>query len=596
MRRPLWAAGAVLMGAFLACSFDPTRTCENDGDCRNGGTCDPGTKTCVAAGGQTPPTFVVVTSAAPARQTTTKLTVLDPGAPDGGVGAFRRDETVRVTVWSDDSDVAPESVALAAVGIAGGAAAPPVSVPLVTCAPDNPAATKAFCREGALSLGPPLKFDAFRGAVTFTATGADTSGSSATASTAVNVTRWKWRYAAGAPIYTTPAIADDGTIVFGTSGGASGSLFALTPEGGEKWPPLPLGPIEASPAIGAARAGAQLVFAGTARATNSILYGVALSDGSDAGTCLGVSGAGFAKPFLSGLALLPTPGDTGPLDSVIGLASGARLVTFRPQAQGTTDPYCLEAAVAFQQTSSETIVSDGLALFLGAADNTIRSFLFDSTSINWIKNTGWGVSGTALLGDSELGPLAITSSELVASVHPLGVATLKTANGAATALGPDGGIAGEASGPVVLNGSVVFADANNSAPRLWRIQLGPRTEEASSTNGPNRAVPLAGADGTLYLVGANGYLDARGPSLDTLWMSQLVTSGGFLASPTIDCVRDGGVPISAKTGVLYAASQGGALFAVIVDSPGLDTTAPWPKYQHDIRNTGNPNTPITACP
>ncbi|WP_232293384.1 hypothetical protein [Stigmatella aurantiaca] len=32
--------------------------------------------------------------------------------------------------------------------------------------------------------------------------------------------------------------------------------------------------------------------------------------------------------------------------------------------------------------------------------------------------------------------------------------------------------------------------------------------------------------------------------------------------------------------------------AFIVDSPGMDPSAPWPKDQHDARNTGNPVTPI----
>ena len=37
---------------------------------------------------------------------------------------------------------------------------------------------------------------------------------------------------------------------------------------------------------------------------------------------------------------------------------------------------------------------------------------------------------------------------------------------------------------------------------------------------------------------------------------------------------------------------------VVIDSRGIDTQAPWPKYQHDPRNTGNSATPLTdfACP
>jgi hypothetical protein len=41
----------------------------------------------------------------------------------------------------------------------------------------------------------------------------------------------------------------------------------------------------------------------------------------------------------------------------------------------------------------------------------------------------------------------------------------------------------------------------------------------------------------------------------------------------------------------------GILFtALVIDSRGLDSAAPWPKYQHDVRNTGNPTTPIQSCP
>jgi hypothetical protein len=49
-------------------------------------------------------------------------------------------------------------------------------------------------------------------------------------------------------------------------------------------------------------------------------------------------------------------------------------------------------------------------------------------------------------------------------------------------------------------------------------------------------------------------------------------------------------------GVLYAVTRGGRLYSLVVDSRGLDTSAPWPKYQHDARNTGNPSTPISSCP
>jgi len=67
---------------------------------------------------------------------------------------------------------------------------------------------------------------------------------------------------------------------------------------------------------------------------------------------------------------------------------------------------------------------------------------------------------------------------------------------------------------------------------------------------------------------------------------------------TIDCTRDdAGTAISAP-GVVYVKSGSTSLTAIVVDSHGIDTTAPWPKYQHDPRNTGNVDTPMTdfVCP
>ncbi|HSP20230.1 MAG TPA: PQQ-binding-like beta-propeller repeat protein, partial [Myxococcaceae bacterium] len=214
------------------------------------------------------------------RRNTPKLTVLDPGSPDGGLDAFRRDDLVAVTVSSRDTDVDAGSVKLRVFGIASGSVTP-VEVPLAPCASGGPGASDPFCRQGALPLAS-LPFEAFRGVVVLEASGSDLSNNLGSADGGVNVTRWKWRYSAGAPIYTTPAIADDGTVVFGTSDGGSGSLYALTPDGTEKWPPVVLGPIEASPAVGSGPPDLSLVYVATAATAGSKMYAVVLGDGSDA--------------------------------------------------------------------------------------------------------------------------------------------------------------------------------------------------------------------------------------------------------------------------------------------------------------------------
>jgi len=63
MRSAISVLGVLAALLLVASCFDPTRTCSTDADCVNGGTCDPGTKTCVAAGNpndKTPPVFSIV--------------------------------------------------------------------------------------------------------------------------------------------------------------------------------------------------------------------------------------------------------------------------------------------------------------------------------------------------------------------------------------------------------------------------------------------------------------------------------------------------------------------------------------------------------
>src|SRR6185503_14127929 len=251
MRTAISLTGVLAALLLAGACFDPSRTCSTDADCVNGGTCDPGTKTCVAAGNpndKNPPVFSIVVTGPSPRPDTAKLTGYDPGAPDGGHDAFRRDESVQVTVTSHDQDVSAGSVKLLAHGIAASAGTA-LDVPLAPCGSANPAASNPFCREGTVPLAS-LPFEAFRAVVPLEVSGTDLSNNVGTADAGLNVTRWKWRYAAGAPIYTTPAIADDGTIVFGTSDGGSGSVYALGVDGAERWAPVEGDPIRASLTLG----------------------------------------------------------------------------------------------------------------------------------------------------------------------------------------------------------------------------------------------------------------------------------------------------------------------------------------------------------
>ena len=104
---------------------------------------------------------------------------------------------------------------------------------------------------------------------------------------------------------------------------------------------------------------------------------------------------------------------------------------------------------------------------------------------------------------------------------------------------------------------------------------------------------------------------ALGPATGRLSVVNLATgavewtaANAFLpgaVSPALDVLRDRALAkqCSRGSGLLYVAVRNdSALTAVVVDSAGLDTTSPWPRFHHDNGNTGNPETPLTpwTCP
>ena len=107
----------------------------------------------------------------------------------------------------------------------------------------------------------------------------------------------------------------------------------------------------------------------------------------------------------------------------------------------------------------------------------------------------------------------------------------------------------------------------------------------------------------LAAVGANGllYLDAdalevRSASLQPLWRFAGPPPVGLV----LDCSRNGaGVKLSNRPGVVYFSSAAvPAIYAVVVDSRGLDFNASWPLPQHDPRRTNSAETSLApfSCP
>ena len=190
----------------------------------------------------------------------------------------------------------------------------------------------------------------------------------------------------------------------------------------------------------------------------------------------------------------------------------------------------------------------------------------------------------------------VLTTEIIGSTELRGAFALARSDGHLLANLPDGGVQSDPGGPSVSVSSILFPDGASPSPAIFtaRTDLTDPTRVPLSGAGSVSTIAL-GSAGSRYLLTLDGHLESHLVTLALDWTEGL-DAMAFESSPTIDCFRDAGVPAQSSTGVLYAGSTGGNLFAVVVDDPGLDATAPWPKYQHDIRNTGNPGTSIAACP
>ena len=120
---------------------------------------------------------------------------------------------------------------------------------------------------------------------------------------------------------------------------------------------------------------------------------------------------------------------------------------------------------------------------------------------------------------------------------------------------------------------------------------------------PLRNAPILGQGGRLFALAENGALSEWSMASPPVrgWTAPLDPgpAPAFEASPTLDCARDAaGLIVAGRPGTLYAASRSGKLYAVIVDSRGIDASAAWPKYQKDPRNSGNATTALAefSCP
>jgi hypothetical protein len=500
-----------------------------------------------------------------------------PGQPNDQdpqlANAYKRNDTVTVAISTSNTDLDPNSITLSVQGMTTNV---PVTFTQPSRVPTCPG--QAYCFTGNADLSG-VEMLALRGQMTVVVTGRDSAGNLGQGTTQIPVTRFKWsRSVPGGSITASPAIGSQGTIFVGTNGGPSGSLSAIQPNGTDQWTsPVNLnGAILASPAVGRGDGTTEVVYA-SGNNSPPTLYALNATDGGQAVTPVPVptSGSVTASPLVA-------------LTRVSSVDIRETATTF---VNGSPD-FSLASLRYGVPTSSNQLGDGGSVINPGnvvGEDNV--AFILDSSQriheYSFAGNWSIAVPDRATTGTST--GLALTPT-LVAGSTGNSVFAFPRLTGS-----PFNQSASSPSIPSFIGSDLVYSEGGS----LNAVRVNPSTGVSiPGTLGVATTTPLIGVGGIIYFVGTNNSIHVLNSNLATIWSGRTETSDVIASSPNIDCARAAnGIAISGP-GTLYYGSNNGKLYAIIVDNPGIDTTSPWPKYQHDPRNTGSLSTPLSefTCP
>lgn len=497
---------------------------------------------------------------------------IDPGFVD----AFKRSERATFRVRSTAADVAPASVRVTVYGFNGtgrGASLPPIPVNKVNC-PD------AYCGDFSMDFSAPELVGA-RGTFELTATAADDVGNTATtaAPLTVRVTRFAWVHTVGGAgnVLTAPALSDEGLIFFGNS--VSSKLHTVRNDGTPGWDAPARGPVTASPAIGAGPN--QRVYFAVAGAAGPEMHASVARDGSDTKSC--TTGFGTTSSRIpTGIGITTSGGlEAGLGISTVGTTVNGRLGVIRP---GTEDGLCTDSVSnTTLPAGTSSIVTIGQDLYFGNQGGEAVWMRYEAGT--WVRKQTRPVGLPT--------PMAIADALLVTG-SGTGTRGLALDLSSVVWTATDSGTSAATFSPVVGEGNVAFYGASN-----LRIVSSPLRRSDNIHDATNASVigpPLVGEGGYIYVLADTMLSVRRAATLRTEWTFDLGTEGS--AGLAIDCARFANGVRRPGPGRLLIPTTQGKMFAIDVDSRGLNTSSPWPKYQRDPRNTGNANVSLAAfaCP
>jgi outer membrane protein assembly factor BamB len=341
-----------------------------------------------------------------------------------------------------------------------------------------------------------------------------------------------WTFKTGNWVRTSPALAADGTIVFGSD---DGFLYAVNADGTEKWRFQTPGPIWRGAALAADGTAYVAVGGGTLLAVDE--------DGTERWRLdLGVSKHVSSKPAIGADGTVYVGSDAGMLYAVT--------------PEGEIDwTYAAGTGIL----SSPSIGPDG-TIYVGAEDGFFHGVNPDGTQ-RFVHSIRWDMD--------------VRSSPAIATD---GTVLVGASDGYLYALARDGQLQWELN----LTTNVLFSSPSIATDGTIYIGSYDKKLHAVSDDGTLRwaieldglisSSPTVGADGTIYIGSEQGTLYAVSPTGTILWTASAVGSFYF-SSPAI-----------AADGTVYVASFDNHLYAIESSSLGL-ANSPWPTLGRNASRT-----------
>ena len=402
----------------------------------------------------------------------------------------------------------------------------------------------------------------------------------------------KWKYETGNSLFASPAIGSDGTIYIGSE---DRQIYAINPNGTLKWI-VPTKSVFTSSAAIAADGTIYVAGTGIDRTIFSCI-----SNSSCSKTITQACGPGFP----------PCPTDE---TCVAGQAAGYTVVAqlgnfYALTDEGTKGTIKWAVGLSGEVHSSPAIANDG-TIYIGSNGDFVfdRSVICDNTSIfppsdvdpsrpvnghfyafnpdgtlKWAFNTlGDVISSPAIGSDGTIYVGSQHPSMFYGKDHSTLVGESSVATGFIYAINPDGtpkclrDLFGDIdSSPAVGSDGTIYVgsdnfhvyalDPNCSLDRLWPIKwVEPTRDEVKSS-------PAIASDGTIYIGSNDSSLYAFNP--DGTEKLRFDAGGSVNSGPSIG-----------PDGTIYFSAADNKLYAVFGTTELAES--PWPKFRHDLENTG----------